>query len=87
MLKRNPKIKKIEMEKFAIIGGDIHKLIHIDPKKEWNHAWRIESDKKDWYWIPIANELKENPKFSRKCSECGQFKWPWRQDELSNDCK
>lgn len=47
-------------EKYALIGKDIHKLVYIKPGTEWNnYMWRIDSDTKNYYLVPVGNENKD----------------------------
>lgn len=43
------------MEKYTIIGGDIHKLVKIKKDKDWSeHAWLIHF-RDSYYWAPIPD--------------------------------
>lgn len=47
------------MNKYAIIGGEIHKLVRMPKGKDWTaYAWRIK-EKGEWYWVPIPDEKRE----------------------------
>lgn len=48
------------MDKFAIIGGDIHKLIL---KSEFNpeYGWSVDEDE-GHVWIPVPNEKRQTDK-------------------------
>ena len=45
------------MDRFAIIGGDIHKLIRKD-QLNFEYAWYIPEDG-NHEWIPIADEKRQ----------------------------
>lgn len=58
------------MDKFAIIGGDIHKLVKIASKEDWSrYAWRIH-ETGSWYWIPLGNEKRGPPSVYPDCPLC-----------------
>jgi hypothetical protein len=46
-------------EKFAIIGGDIHKLVTIKKGEDWaQYAWRIHEEGNKW-WVPVPDGKKK----------------------------
>lgn len=66
------------MDRFAIIGGDIHRLRRFKKNEEWsNFPWRIH-EKNDLYWVPINNEKKQlelgnwiwRPFEEKECESC-----------------
>lgn len=57
----------VRTEKFAIIGGEIHRLVVIKPNDEWFHyAWKIK-EHKNQYWVPVADEKSDRLN--------GEWKW------------
>jgi len=45
-------------EKFAIISGEIHRLVKIKPDDDWSeYPWTIYEDG-DWYWVPVPNSYE-----------------------------
>lgn len=71
--------------KYAIIRGDIHKLIRINEKDDWSqHPWRFHEEK-DLYWVPVQDckakilegkwhWLENDPE---KCVYCKRGFWRW----------
>lgn len=50
------------MDKFALIGEDIHKLVRIKEGEPWDkYAWRIHYEK-DYYFVPVKDESKHGYK-------------------------
>lgn len=51
--------------KYAIIAGEIYKLIRIEKGKDWTrYGWRLHEEA-DWYWVPIKDWYKESHLSSR----------------------
>jgi len=47
-------------EKFALIGGDIHKLIRIKKYDQWDkYSWRVHY-KGNLYFVPVKDECKHD---------------------------
>ena len=70
------------MDKYTIIGGDIHKLVKLNKDIEWKkHAWRIHQEG-CLYWVPIPNDKFDSTKHRwmqveidpSKCSLCKKRK-------------
>lgn len=60
-------MKDLSNEKFAIIGGDIHRLVSIRAEEDKvKFDWLIH-EKDDLYWVPVPDHKKKN--------EFG--KWVW----------
>ena len=73
--KRNDWVK----DKFAIIGGDIHKLIRIKEGEKWaHHPWRI-PEKDNWFWVPLPDEKVDYTK--------GKWRWIEHATEACPLCK
>lgn len=55
------------MENFALISGDIHKLVRIKDNEDWSkYAWRIHSHQ-NYYYVPVKDESKHG--FKSKTDE------------------